>query len=67
MNCSIKPSLEKIEILVLVGTAIKALKQAAEMKHKLSACIVHSVCVCVHASDSTLLLLYYYLFVYFSN
>ena len=29
-----------MEYSVLVGTAIKALKQAAEMKHELSACIL---------------------------
>ena len=29
-----------LKFLVLVGTVIKALKQAAEMKHKLSVCIL---------------------------
>jgi len=32
--------MEKFGISVLVGTAIKVLKQAAEMKHNLSACIL---------------------------
>ena len=41
MKMSLKASMrKKLKFSVLVGTEIKALKQAAEMKHDLSACIV---------------------------
>ena len=47
---SIQTSARKnLKFSVLEGNALKALKQAAEMKHELSACILavgmHSVCV----------------------
>jgi len=41
MKMSLKASMrKKLKFSVLVGTEIKALKQASEMKHDLSACIV---------------------------
>ena len=40
---------KNLKFSVLVGTAIKALKQAAEMKHKLSACILIPTLAVMHS------------------